>query len=481
MAWTWCDRGRLPAPYPVYAALCLLSLTSVGQGLSRKPAIPPLVNGQPFQVYWNVPTSHCSTHRGVDLHLDDFGIITNRNEMFIGEKHTIFYSGRLGIYPTYHSGDPENGGLPQNMSLQDHLLQARVDIDNFLAQDYQGLAVIDWEDWRPLYARNWGAKRVYQTKSQELVRGRNPQWNQTHIEAEAKKEFDQAARIYMRSSLRLGQSMRPKAYWGFYLFPDCYNYHFRDEFPTYDGQCPDIEINRNNELTWMWTQSSALFPSVYLEEKLKSERGQRGKLFARYRIREAVRVALLTEEQYTPPIFLYCRSHFIDSNTLTPLNEIDLVRTLGESASMGVSGAILWGSTDFSRTTENCQAVKDQVHNVLGPYILNLTAGVRFCSRTLCSNHGRCYRRNADEDVFLHLNSQSSRIVKRNRRTNKFRIRGRPSPSDRRNYRAHFQCQCYRGWNGTRCTRHGKSIDSCRANTSPLTLVLVLLLSLLLI
>ncbi|XP_032893248.1 hyaluronidase-2-like [Amblyraja radiata] len=329
MAWTWCDRGRLPAPYPVYAALCLLSLTSVGQCLFRKPAIPPLVKGQPFQVYWNVPTSRCSTHRGVDLHLDDFGIVTNRNEMFIGEKITIFYSGRLGIYPTYHSGDPENGGLPQNMSLEDHLLQARVDIDNFLAQDYQGLAVIDWEDWRPLYARNWGSKRVYQTKSQELVRGRNPDWNQTHIEAEAKKEFDKAARIYMRSSLRLGQSMRPKAYWGFYLFPDCYNYHYRDEFPTYDGQCPDIEIKRNNELTWMWTQSSALFPSVYLEEKIKSERGQRGKLYARYRIREAVRVALLTKEQYTPPIFLYCRSHFIDSKTLKPLNEVSRGRAPG--------------------------------------------------------------------------------------------------------------------------------------------------------
>ncbi|XP_032892810.1 hyaluronidase-4-like [Amblyraja radiata] len=148
---------------------------------------------------------------------------------------------------------------------------------------------------------------------------------------------------------------------------------------------------------------------------------------------------------------------------------------------MGMSGAILWGSIDFSRTTENCQAVKDQVHNVLGPYILNLTASVRFCSRTLCSNHGRCYRRNADEDVFLHLNSKSFRIVKRKRRTDKVHIKGRPSLSDKRNYKAHFQCQCYRGWNGTRCTRYKKPIDSCGAKTSPLTLVLVLLLSLLLI
>ncbi|XP_078270819.1 hyaluronidase-4-like [Rhinoraja longicauda] len=318
MDWTWCGRGWLPAACPVYTALCLLSLTSVAQGVSRKQVMPPLVEGQPFQVYWNVPTSRCSTHRGVNLHLADFGIVTNTKEKFIGEKITIFYAGRLGIYPSYQHGGPENGGLPQNTSLEAHLRRARVDIDNFLPEDYEGLAVIDWEDWRPLYARNWGSKTVYKTKSQELVRGRNPKWNQSQIKTEAKKEFDQAAREYMSSSLKLGQSMRPKAYWGFYLFPDCYNYHHRDEFPTYSGHCPDIEIRRNDELTWMWTQSSALFPSVYLEEKLKSERG---KLYARYRIQEAMRVALLTKEQFAPPVFLYCRSHYIDSKPLKPLNE----------------------------------------------------------------------------------------------------------------------------------------------------------------
>ncbi|XP_032893249.1 hyaluronidase-4-like [Amblyraja radiata] len=479
MAWTWCDPGRLPASYPVYATLCLLSLTSVGQGTFRKPVMPPLVEGQPFQVYWNVPTARCSSHKGVNLHLDDFGIVSNRNERFVGEKITIFYSERLGIYPSYYDEDPDKGGLPQNMSLKDHLRQARVDIHNFLSKDYAGMAVIEWVEWRALYARNTGSRDVYQAKSQELVRGRNPRWNQSQVEAEAKNEFDQAARIYMSSSLRLGQSMRPKAYWGFALFPDCYNGNYGDEFTTYDGHCPDIEIKRNTELTWMWTQSSALFPSVYLEEALHSERG---KLYARYRIKEAIRVALLTKEEFAPPVYIYCRSHYIKSRTLTPLKEIDLVRTLGESAAMGVSGAILWGSIDFSRTKASCQAVQKQMQNVLGPYILNLTAAVRTCSLTLCANHGRCFRRNAEQDVFLHLNSKSFRILKRSKAGGgKVYIKGRASLLDKRDFKSYFQCQCYRGWNGVRCSRYRKPSASCRAETSPLTLVLVLLLSLLLI
>ena len=42
--------------------------------------------------------------------------------------------------------------------------------------NYDGLAVIDWEQWRPLWETNWNKKRIYKVKSVENVRQRYPAW-----------------------------------------------------------------------------------------------------------------------------------------------------------------------------------------------------------------------------------------------------------------------------------------------------------------
>ena len=42
--------------------------------------------------------------------------------------------------------------------------------------NYNGLAVIDWEPWRPLWETNWNKKRIYKVKSVENVRERYPSW-----------------------------------------------------------------------------------------------------------------------------------------------------------------------------------------------------------------------------------------------------------------------------------------------------------------
>lgn len=261
---------------------------------------------EPFLTVWNAPTSSCLTQHGVDLDLGIFSIVQNQNQSFMGENITIFYAEKLGLYPRY-SGQTVavNGGMPQNASLDQHLRVASKDICSFIPdRDFQGLAVVDWESWRPVWDRNWDSKHVYQQASKALVRARHTEWSPAQVESAARAEFEEAARKFMEETLKLGQNQRPNGLWGFYGFPNCYNY-YSPKSTNYTGECPDVEKKRNNELGWLWNVSSALYPDIYLSLELQ-ELHDEVLLYTQHRILEAMRAAALLAPS-APPVIPYAR------------------------------------------------------------------------------------------------------------------------------------------------------------------------------
>lgn len=80
-----------------------------------------------------------------------FDVVANKEQSFQGSNMTIFYREELGTYPYYTpTGEPVFGGLPQNASLVTHLAHTFQDIKAAMPEpDFSGLAVIDWEAWRP--------------------------------------------------------------------------------------------------------------------------------------------------------------------------------------------------------------------------------------------------------------------------------------------------------------------------------------------
>ncbi|KAL8212356.1 UNVERIFIED_CONTAM: hypothetical protein K2H54_044238 [Gekko kuhli] len=340
-----------------------------------KPSLPPIVKGSPFLVAWNAPTARCSASYGVPLNLDSYNILVNSQEAFVGGNITIFYYDQLGLYPFYlNSTVPPtavNGGCPQNASLTEHLDKMREDIAVAMPLDsFSGLSVIDWENWRPLWIRNWDKKNIYRNMSLQLVRQRNPGLSEDKVEVKARWEFETAAKDLMSETLRLARSLRPGGWWGYYLFPECYNYHYLDDFESFSGHCPSLELQRNNELKWLWEQSRALYPSIYMEEVLRSS--TQGKKFV--------------------------------------WAKTDLVYTIGQAAAMGAHGIVLWGDADYSRNRTNCLKIQDYLMSTLGPYIVNVTMAARLCSQFICNNRGRCIRRRMDSDTYLHLNPRSFQI-----------------------------------------------------------------------
>ncbi|KAL7891750.1 hypothetical protein AOLI_G00012260 [Acnodon oligacanthus] len=407
---------------------------------------------------WNAPTEPCTSRYGVDLDLSVFDIVHNRNQTFTGGNITIFYSGKLGFYPHY---DDKNiavyGGVPQNASLSDHIWQADSDMRKAIPdRGFQGLAVVDWESWRPLWERNWGSKEVYWQSSRALVKAKHPDWNPEQIDEEATKDFEGAARAFMEDTLKLGRRERPEGLWGFYGFPCCYNYQYKKN-ETYTGECPPLEMKRNDMLGWLWNVSTALYPEIYLDLMLR-DHNRDILLYSRHRILEGLRM----RDQVTPikpPVIPYARIAFTYS--LEFLSQEALVNTLGESVALGAAGIVLWGDASYSKSKGTCQAVKDYLDSTLGRYVVNVTEAASMCSRTLCSSQGRCQRRDSGSGAYLHLDPAEWTIIHRADLTGGASS-GPPYVIQRRvmrdkresnHYIELFKCQCFPGWEGEHCQK----------------------------
>lgn len=270
---------------------------------------PPLIRGHPFVAIWNAPTDEC---KQLEIPLDTaaFQAVTTPAGL-PGQFLTIFYEDRLGLYPKVDISKRQryNGGVPQNGNLTEHLAKAQRQINNYISQDSSpGLVVIDWESWRPLWDLNWGSKRIYQKLSIAHAMQMAPFLTSKQISKLAKSQFELAGRRFMEKTISLGIGNRPSRRWGFYLFPDCYNYGWDNA--NYSGRCSKGTVKQNNKMMWLWQRSTALFPSVYLHMSLRNS--PRAVLYVRNRVQEALRVAALPKRPYTVPIYVYSRPLYRD-------------------------------------------------------------------------------------------------------------------------------------------------------------------------
>ncbi|XP_008979937.1 hyaluronidase-3 isoform X3 [Callithrix jacchus] len=363
-------------------ALCL----GCGQSL---PHIPE----HPFSVLWNVPSAHCKARFGVHLPLNALGIIANHGQHFHGQNMTIFYKNQLGLYPYFGPrGTVHNGGIPQALPLDRHLALAAYQIHHNLRPGFAGPAVLDWEEWCPLWAGNWGRRRAYQAASWAWVQQVFPDLDPQEQLYKAYTGFEQAARALMEDTLRLGQALRPYGLWGFYRYPNCGN-SWHSIASNYTGRCHAATLARNTQLHWLWAASSALFPSIYLPPRLPPAYHQ---AFVRHRLEEAFRVARVGH-QHPLPVLAYVR--------LTHRR----------------SGRFL--------SQEECWRLHDYLVDTLGPYVINVTRAAMACSHQQCHGHGRCAWRDPGQmEAFLHLWPNGS-------------LEGWKF----------FSCHCYWGWAGPTC------------------------------
>ncbi|CAJ1054935.1 hyaluronidase PH-20-like [Xyrichtys novacula] len=411
---TWPLFIAKPSPIPIPNLTSPPETAALYQpgSLPPPPSLPdttsPLFEHQPFFVTWNIPDR-------------------------------VY---RLGLYPhvDLKSRKLYNGGIPQRGDLKASMLKAKADINYYIPfKTSLGLSVIDWEEWRPLWERNWGTKKIYQTLSVAHVKQQNESLTEEQATKIAKQQFQLAAKSFMSGMLALGRSIRPNYLWGFYLFPNCYNHGW--EHPDYTGQCSEEVKRQNDELFWLWESSTALYPSAYLQVSLADN--PKAALMVRNRIQEALRVSALPRPSATAPVLVYMRPVFVDQNRRF-LSQEDLVSTIGESAAVGASGAVMWGASADFNDQESCEDLSSYLTSTLNPYITNVTLAAQLCSNFLCRGNGRCVRKNYNSGHYLHLNPENFNVL---HVQNRYLVLGKPTLTDLKNFSKRFTCQCYEGLN----------------------------------
>ncbi|KAM9351120.1 hyaluronidase-3 [Symphorus nematophorus] len=436
--------SHLPVPF-LLLFLSPLSCTS----LPAVAAAGPIPQDGSFVVVWNMPTENCQKRYSIDLRLGDFGIVENKQQHFQGQKMTIFYRNKLGKYPYLsQDGGEVNGGIPQLGDLSAHLSLAVTQMSRLLQPNFTGLAVIDWEDWQPLWERNFGKREEYRRLSKLLVRQERPDLSDRAVTSLARQKFEESARKFMEETLRSAVKYRPKGLWGFYSFPACSNMPKKKTGTSYTGRCHTGAEEQNDRLSWLWRQSTALYPSIYLPTRLAGSAD--AALMVRHRLLEALRVASVWRHgnslHHTTPVLPYARIAFV--HTLKFLTKTDLVHTLGESAALGAAGVVLWGEMRFAKSKHQCILLRDYIHSVLGPFVQSLRSDTQRCSLQLCHGNGRCARRHPGSG---HMLSSGSAITSHPNEINFL-----TDSSSRKHFYNHFQCQCYPGWTGRECQEKKK-------------------------
>lgn len=306
-----------------------LALLWSGQALPRTD--PPIRPSHPFQFMWNAPTELCDIRFGMPLDLSHFHFVSSTLKTATNQSISIFYTDRFGLFPYVDedTGEMYDEGLPQLIDMQEHHELAEDDIEYYIPADRPGLAVLDFEEWRPQWVRNWGSKDIYRQISIETVQKKNASLSEDQAEDRAKIVFERAAKRYFIRSIRIGKRLRPNRLWGYYLYPDCYNYDYNQDMASFTGECPDIEKDRNEELLWLWRESTALYPSIYLELVLRDS--WQARMFVRHRIHEAMRVSTLPNSSYSIPVYAYIRPVYKDSID-DYMSEVRIINTIGRIA-----------------------------------------------------------------------------------------------------------------------------------------------------
>ncbi|XP_044763612.1 hyaluronidase-like [Coccinella septempunctata] len=322
-----------------------------------------------LKVYWNIPTFQCRTY-GMNFSeiADKYGIVQNPNDDFRGANITILYD--PGYFPAIlnESGKiiDRNGGIPQDGNIQTHLKLFQDSVNEQIPQEnFTGLAIIDFESWRPIFRQNFGSLQAYKNRSVQREERLHPFWPSYFTEKEAQKKFEFHGKMFMEETLALGQKMRPKAKWGYYAYPYCFN-----KSPSNKAKdCPKEVQGENDRLFWLFSESALLLPSLYLQSKLN----KKDKIeLIEGRVAEAQRIAnYIQQKQKRPAIVPYFWYKYQDTRRF--LKKEDLKDAFSMLSSLRVDGVIIWGSSNDVNTKEKCRVLYNYLSDILGPILINTT------------------------------------------------------------------------------------------------------------
>uniref|UniRef100_A0AC35U497 Hyaluronidase n=1 Tax=Rhabditophanes sp. KR3021 TaxID=114890 RepID=A0AC35U497_9BILA len=324
------------------------------------------------KIYWNSPSATCTRHNETGINLEKFHIISNVGQKFSGNEIVLFYEKDIGLYPAirkYANGSHvwEHNGIPQNVNMTEHLAKVKKDVGKLIpSHSFRGLAILDFEEWRPFYDQNWSSKRIYREASIDKVMKKHPKIKRVDAIKIAKDEFDRASLDFLVKTLKECQLMRPNAKWGFYGFPICdENGATRNNtfcYPEHD-----------NRLVEFLKYADALYPSAYL---YPGRTYHDKHLFVEDVLKETARMnAMIVNEGFQAKhVFVFHKFEldpYVDNpNDILFYDKYHLCITMKQTFDYGVDGILLWSTS--KNMAKRCKHISNYIEYHLGPYLHEL-------------------------------------------------------------------------------------------------------------
>lgn len=360
--------------------------------------------GRPYTFYWSVNTNEyemalrSKTDWAAKVEFDDAPI--NRNIY-------IFYGQYLGNYPRFgiHQAYVHPGWL------EEHFRKVRVDVEQRLPPDYDGMVCIDYENWNILWERLVNRPTTdpspdaqdedFKDDWKDYLKTVHPEWptlTPQQQEELARSSYNAACKDFFLRTIQLCKELRPRAKWGVFDFPNTLYGSSPEQQPGTIGYPADgkgLACERNDELLgWLWEISDVLFPAPY-NVAMTVPDGQptdwnRGtntvtnnRQYQLSNVREAVRLAK------GKPVIMYMWWKYmvprVPSINHQFLNDINLQQCLELPYQAGADGVAFW---DCIHTPEDFPPVQEIVRNRIKPMIHHMISAYGIPQDTASSGGG---------------------------------------------------------------------------------------------
>uniref|UniRef100_F5GTX2 Hyaluronidase n=1 Tax=Simulium guianense TaxID=445764 RepID=F5GTX2_SIMGU len=317
-----------------------------------------LKHGRTFEVIWNVPTENCRNSTDFSALLKSANITYNAGDRFRGEKIQIFYS--PGAWPSLEHGKVKNGGLPYKGNLSLHIDQFKQQIGELIDKDYSGYAIIDMESFRPVFRQNTGWMLVYRTETLKNVSQIYPELKEHELFQKAAQLFELPAEKFMLETLKTAKENWPKAKWGYYGYPYCFNSKLSN------FECPKLVMVENNRTDWLFSAYDHMYPSVYIFKRNSED--QNRKLIAE-RVKEYQRIKQFSKNKrlaFYPYVWYYYND---PGQTGVYLSNSEFKMTMVELVKGNMDGTIIWGSSADFKKPEFCGSLYNYTKTVIIPSV----------------------------------------------------------------------------------------------------------------
>lgn len=340
---------------------------------------------RPFTFHWSVTTDENEVKWRSKV---DWAQRVEFDQAPIRKDIYIFYGQFLGNYPLY--------GLHQIYitpnGLEEHLRRVRVDVEERLPADYDGLVCIDYENWNLIWDRVSNAPNPgagpneadydYRDDWKDYLKATRSDWSTlttSQQEALAKSTYDAATKEFITQTMQLCKQLRPRAKWGIFDYPNALYGGGEVPFGTV-GYPPDgsgHSSKLNDQLQWLWDIQDVLFPTIYCMAATvpDSERADWSKgtdtvaanrQYVSSNVREAVRLAK------GKPVIAYMWPRYLRPDKPwheTWINDINLRHAIEIPVEAGADGIAIW---DGVAKPEEFQPLQDYTRQKLAPTIVSV-------------------------------------------------------------------------------------------------------------